>query len=32
MDKLRTNYKGKLEVIFVDVRKDREVAEDSASL
>jgi thioredoxin 1 len=24
MEKLRTNYKGKLEVIFVDVRKDRE--------
>ena len=26
MEKLRTNYKGKLEVIFVDVRKDRETA------
>jgi thioredoxin 1 len=24
MEKLRTNYRGKLEVIFVDVRKDRE--------
>jgi len=24
MEKLRTNYKGKLEVFFVDVRKDRE--------
>jgi len=24
MEKLRTNYKGKLEVIFIDVRKDRE--------
>ena len=24
MEKLKTNYKGKLEVIFVDVRKDRE--------
>lgn len=24
MEKLRTNYKGKIEVIFVDVRKDRE--------
>lgn len=24
MEKLRANYKGKLEVIFVDVRKDRE--------
>jgi thioredoxin 1 len=24
MEKLRTSYKGKLEVIFVDVRKDRE--------
>ena len=24
MEKLRTNYKGKLEVIFVDVRKDRD--------
>jgi thioredoxin 1 len=24
MEKLRTNYKGKLEVIFVDVREDRE--------
>ncbi len=24
MEKLRTNYKGKLEVLFVDVRKDRE--------
>ena len=24
MEKLRTNYKGKLEVIFVDVRKDKE--------
>src|SRR3990172_5291264 len=24
MEKLRTNYKGKLEVIFVDVRRDRE--------
>lgn len=26
MEKLRTNYQGKLEVIFVDVRKDRENA------
>jgi thioredoxin 1 len=26
MEKLRTNYKGKLEVLFVDVRKDRENA------
>lgn len=26
MEKLRTNYIGKLEVIFVDVRKDRENA------
>ena len=26
MEKLRTNYKGKLEVLFVDVRKDRDVA------
>jgi len=24
MEKLRTNYKGKIEVIFIDVRKDRE--------
>jgi thioredoxin 1 len=24
MEKLRTNYKGKLEVLFVDVRKDRD--------
>jgi len=24
MEKLRTSYKGKLEVIFIDVRKDRE--------
>ncbi len=24
MEKLRTNYKGKLEVFFVDVRKDKE--------
>lgn len=23
MEKLRTNYKGKIEVIFIDVRKDR---------
>jgi thioredoxin 1 len=27
MEKLRTNYKGKLEVIFVDVRKDRNTAQ-----
>jgi len=26
MEKLRTNYKGKLEVIFIDVRKDKENA------
>lgn len=26
MEKLRANYKGKLEVIFVDVRKDRDTA------
>jgi thioredoxin 1 len=26
MEKLRTNYKGKLEVLFVDVRKDRDSA------
>ncbi|MGC2062465.1 MAG: thioredoxin family protein [Thermodesulfovibrionales bacterium] len=26
MGKLRTNYKGKLEVLFIDVRKDRENA------
>ncbi len=26
MEKLRTGYKGKLEVIFVDVRKDRDTA------
>lgn len=26
MEKLRTNYKGKLEVIFVDVRKDRDIS------
>ncbi|MBA4373711.1 MAG: thioredoxin [Thermodesulfovibrio sp.] len=26
MEKLRTNYKGKIEVIFVDVRKERENA------
>lgn len=26
MEKLRTNYKGKLEVFFVDVRKDKETA------
>jgi thioredoxin 1 len=26
MQKLRTNYKGKLEVFFVDVRKDRDTA------
>jgi thioredoxin 1 len=26
MEKLRTNYKGKLEVFFVDVRKDKESA------
>ena len=26
MEKLRTNYKGKLEVIFVDVRKDKDTA------
>jgi thioredoxin 1 len=24
MEKMRTNYKGKLEVLFIDVRKDRE--------
>lgn len=24
MEKLRTNYKGKIEVIFIDVRKDKE--------
>jgi len=24
MEKLRTNYKGKLEVIFVDIRKERD--------
>lgn len=26
MEKLRTNYKGKLEVLFVDVKKDRDTA------
>ena len=26
MERLKTNYKGKLDVIFVDVRKDRESA------
>lgn len=26
MEKLRTNYKGKLEVFFVDVRKDKETS------
>jgi len=26
MEKLRKNYRGKLEVFFVDVRRDREVA------
>jgi thioredoxin 1 len=26
MEKLRTNHKGKLEVLFVDVRKDRDTA------
>jgi len=26
MEKLRTNYKGKLEVLFVDVRQDKETA------
>lgn len=26
MGKLRTNYKGKLEVFFIDVRKDRDAA------
>ena len=26
MEKLRTNYKGKLEVLFIDVRKDRDAA------
>ena len=26
MEKLRTNYKGRMEVIFVDVRKDKETA------
>ena len=26
MEKLRTNYKGKLEVFFVDVRRDKETA------
>jgi thioredoxin 1 len=26
MEKLRTNYRGKLEVIFVDVRKDKDTA------
>jgi thioredoxin 1 len=26
MEKLRTSYKGKLEVIFIDVRKDRDTA------
>ena len=26
MEKLRTNYKGRLEVFFVDVRKDKETA------
>lgn len=26
MEQLRTNYKGKLEVFFVDVRKDKETA------
>lgn len=26
MEKLRTNYKGKLEVLFIDVRKDHENA------
>ena len=27
MEKLKTNYKGNLEVFFVDVRKDRETAQ-----
>jgi len=27
MEKLRTNYKGKLEVFFVDVKKDRDSAQ-----
>ena len=27
MEKLRANYKGKLEVLFVDVRKDRDTAQ-----
>jgi thioredoxin 1 len=27
MEKLRTNYKGKLEVFFVDVRRDRDTAQ-----
>lgn len=27
MEKLRTNYKGKLEVFFVDVRKDHDTAQ-----
>ncbi len=27
MERLRTSYKGKLEVIFVDVRKDRDTAQ-----
>lgn len=26
MEKLRTNYKGKLEVLFIDVKKDKETA------
>jgi len=26
MEKLRTNYKGKLEVFFIDVRRDRDAA------
>ena len=26
MEKLKNNYKGKLEVLFVDVRKDRETS------
>lgn len=26
MEKLRTNYRGRLEVIFIDVRKDRDTA------
>lgn len=27
MEKLRTNYKGKLEVFYVDIKKDREAAQ-----